>query len=518
MPTPHSPSSLHNVPRLIRERRWWLLLLVLLALAVGAYTQHYLRQLEAQTLNVALEGARNMFRMVVLTRNWNATHGGIYVPVSERTPPNPYLDHPRRDLTTTDGQQLTMVNPAYMTRLIAEMAEADSGSVFRLTSLKPIRPENAPDDWERLALESFERGTREMHGVARLGKEDHLRYMAPLLVKESCLICHQKQGYKVGDIRGGISVSQRHGPIAQAVAEQAEDAYRSALGILALFALGGWGLLELLRKRWLELAHKMDELAATQRQLLQADKLASVGRLAAGVAHEINNPIGFIHSDLGTLRNYTGHMRELLDRCRRGEAGEADFQAIDYDYLRDDLPALIDESQGGLKRVRKIVSDLKDFARVDHAELAEADLNAGIDSTLNVVAAELQDKAEIVREFGTLPPVVCLAAQINQVVMNLLLNAAQAMEQRGRIVVRTGCTDATAWIEVEDNGRGMTAEVIAHIFEQFYTTRAVGQGTGLGLSLAYDIVAKHGGTIEVDSQPGVGSRFRVSLPVGGLAS
>ena len=510
------PASGRSIPRLIRERRWWVALLLLWALAIGLYTHVHVAQMREQMTNVALAGARNMFRMVILTRNWNASHGGIYVPVTQRVAPNPYLDHPQRDLTTTDGVALTMVNPAYMTRLIADMAESASGAIFRLTSLKPIRPENKADAWEGESLHAFENGITETFAVAEGRDGMMLRYMAPLPVEESCLDCHRRQGYKVGDIRGGISVSQRYEPIEAAMRSNSHAFMLVAGATFVLVSLLGWLLLELLRRRWLELAGKVHELEETQSQLLQSEKMAAIGQLAAGVAHEINNPIGFVNSNLGTLKTYTGQLLDLAERSRKGEAGEADFIAADFDYLKTDIDDLLRESRDGLERVKKIVADLKDFSHVDKSEWQEADLNAGIESTLNVVWNELKYKAEVVREFGELPKLPCVAAQINQVVMNLLVNAAHAIEQRGTITVRTGCDASTAWIEVSDTGRGMAPAVLQRIFEPFYTTKPVGKGTALGLSLSYDIIKKHGGRIDVSSEVGVGTTFRVSLPLHGL--
>lgn len=512
MTDPRSPAARH-VPRLVRQRRWWLLPLLLWALASGYYYRSHMADLQAHTEQVAIEGARNMFRMVVLTRNWNASHGGLYVRVTPRTPPNPYLEHPKRDLETTDGERLTMVNPAYMTRLIAEMAQANEGAIFRLTSLKPIRPGNRADDWEQQALQSFESGTRETWGVVHQDGRAWLRYMAPLSVKASCLDCHAVQGYREGDIRGGISVSQDYAPIADAMAHHQRELALMTLATFTGVALIAWFLLEMLRRRWLDLAGKLDELAATQGQLLQSEKLAGIGQLAAGVAHEINNPVGFVKSNLTTLKDYNRQLLALLDSGRTQPLTDADFKRIDYDYLREDIPALLAESQDGLGRVQKIVADLKDFSRIDHSELAEADLNAGIESTLNVVWNELKYKAEVVREFGELPLVPCIAAQINQVVMNLLVNAAHAIKTRGTITVRTVPFNDFVRIDVCDTGEGIAPEHLGRIFDPFFTTKPVGKGTGLGLSLSYDIVTKHGGRIEVQSTVGSGTCFRVFLPV-----
>jgi two-component system NtrC family sensor kinase len=502
-----------QIPLVVRQRRWWLVLLALWA-GVVAYTHRVqVEDARDQATRIAIEGARNMFRMVLLTRNWNASHGGVYVPVTKGVKPNPYLDHPQRDVTTTDGVAMTMVNPAYMTRLIAEMATSESGAIFRLTSLKPLRPGNKPDDWERASLLAFEQGIRETQAVVDDGEMPMLRYMAPLLVEEACMDCHRHQGYAVGQVRGGISVSQRHAPIVATAEAGAARARLTHGAAFILVALLGWGLLEMLRRRWFDLAGKIREVEEAHRQLLQSEKLASVGQLAAGVAHEINNPVGFVNSNLGTLKTYSETLIRLCDSARSGQAAEADFKAADYDYLKDDLADLIRESQDGLGRVRKIVADLKDFSRIDQAEWQDADLNAGIESTLNVVWHELKYKAEVLREYGELPAVRCIPAQINQVVMNLLVNAAQSIDGTGTITVRSGSTAQLAWIEVEDSGRGMSPEVQAHIFEPFFTTKPVGKGTGLGLSLAYDIVRKHGGRITVSSTPGRGSRLRIELPL-----
>ncbi|MBL8429464.1 MAG: DUF3365 domain-containing protein [Dechloromonas sp.] len=342
-----------------------------------------------------------------------------------------------------------------------------------------------------------------------------LRYMAPLAVKKSCLDCHAKQGYQVGDIRGGLSVSQRYDLVEDVVLAGLRKDIVSHGAAFAVVLAAGWFLLEVLRRRWFELAGKVDELEASQSQLLQSEKMASIGQLAAGVAHEINNPVGFVNSNLGTLRGYSEQMIALLERCRRGEASEADFAAIDFDYIRSDVGDLLNESRDGLDRVKKIVVDLKNYSRIDQSAWQDADLNSGIESTLNVAWNELKYKADVVREFGNLPPVPCVAAQINQVVMNLLVNAVHAIDTHGTITVRTGHDETWAWIEVADTGKGMTPEVMKRIFEPFYTTKPVGKGTGLGLSLSYDIVRKHDGKIEVSSEVGVGTTFRVVLPLNG---
>lgn len=508
-----SNTAIHVIPAAVRQRRWWLVFLLLWVVVVGTAFYAHTLNMRRQGVEVALEGARNMFRMVLLSRSWNASHGGVYVPITPDTQPNPYPEDPQRDVVTTDGLALTKINPAYMTRLIGNLANAESGAVFRLTSLQPIRPANAPDEWERGALEAFERGAKEVTSVQAGEQGEQLRYMAPLAVLQSCMACHAKQGYKVGDVRGGISVSLPFTPIARATqAHLLED------GVIYLFVFlfvagAGWALLELLRRRWLDLMGKAFELSASQSQLLQAEKMASVGQLAAGMAHEINNPVGFVTSNLGSLKNYTDDLLRLLDASRAGRATPADFAAADIDFIKEDLGDLFRESQEGLARVKTLVAQLKSFSQVDKEAWQLADLNANLEDTLGVVWHRIKDKAELVRDFGQVPPVPCMAAHINQVAMALLLNAAQAMDGAGRITVRTGVDADHAWFEVSDTGCGMSPEVCKRMFEPFFTTRGVGQGTGLGLSVAYDIVHAHGGRIEVHSQPRQGSTLRVWLPL-----
>ncbi len=268
-------------------------------------------------------------------------------------------------------------------------------------------------------------------------------------------------------------------------------------------------------------------LEEAQNQLLQSEKMASIGQLAAGVAHEINNPISFVNSNLGTLRRYAERLLELTQAYVARNPAPDDIelaelqQAADLDFIAEDLPSLLDDSEDGLSRVRKIVQDLKDFSRVDHADWQDADLNAGLESTLNVVMNEVKYRAKVQRDYGALPPVRCLAGQLNQVFMNLIMNAAHAMpaDRRGVITLSTGVQAQDerdwAWVEVADDGCGMPPEVQRRIFEPFYITKPVGQGTGLGLSMAFSIVQKHGGRIDVQSAPGEGTRFRVWVPVSG---
>ncbi|MBS1143182.1 MAG: hypothetical protein H6R14_588 [Proteobacteria bacterium] len=260
-------------------------------------------------------------------------------------------------------------------------------------------------------------------------------------------------------------------------------------------------------------------------QLMQSEKMASIGQLAAGVAHELNNPIGFVHSNLGTLDGYVRDLMAIVAAYERlilqagePEAGATEIRKIaeqhDFEFLKGDIFSLLAESKDGLGRVRKIVQDLKNFSRVGEQEWQEADLHQGIDSTLNIVWNELKYKAKVVKEYGDIPHIFCLISQLNQVFMNLLVNAGHAIQTQGTITIRTSLRDDdTVCVEISDTGQGIAPEHINRIFDPFFTTKPVGKGTGLGLSLSYGIVKRHSGRIEVESVVGEGTTFRLLLPV-----
>ena len=279
--------------------------------------------------------------------------------------------------------------------------------------------------------------------------------------------------------------------------------------------------LEIKRQEQQTLITKLEE---AQNQLLQSEKLASIGQLAAGVAHEINNPIGFVNSNLGSLERYVTDLLRLIDSYMQAESSGFAAQdvetiaqiksEIEFDFLRDDIRELVHESRDGLDRVKRIIQDLKDFSRVDqNPEWQLTDINHCLESTLNVATNELKHKAEVIRDFAQIPEVECLASQINQVFLNMMVNAAQAIKERGTIRITTGTEDGWVWIEFADTGSGIAPEHLRRIFEPFFTTKAVGKGTGLGLSLSYGIIARHNGRIEVESEVGEGTIFRIWLPI-----
>ena len=278
------------------------------------------------------------------------------------------------------------------------------------------------------------------------------------------------------------------------------------------------------KQRVEELQQVNRKLEEAHNQLMQSEKMASIGQLAAGVAHEINNPIGYVYSNLGTLEKYVQDTFAMIEQYEQAEGMIGDDavrarikaarEKLDISFLKEDLRALMSESRDGITRVKNIVQNLKDFSHVDASdEWHFADLHKGLDSTLNIVHNEIKYKASVVKEYGDIPDVECLSSQLNQVFMNLLVNAAHAIEERGTITVRTGGEGEQVWVEVADTGKGIKPEHLNKIFDPFFTTKPIGKGTGLGLSLSYGIIKKHGGRIEVQSEVGRGTTFRVWLPV-----
>lgn len=274
-----------------------------------------------------------------------------------------------------------------------------------------------------------------------------------------------------------------------------------------------------------ELARRRKEEQQVQIQLLQSEKLASIGQLAAGIAHEINNPVGFVTSNLGSLDAYHRAIFEVLDAYEALETSgplseTAALSAIrelkhkkKIARIRADIDELLAESREGLIRVAKIVSDLKSFSRADSDSWQWVDLHQGIDSTLNIVWNEIKYHCTLHKDYGDIPKVYCLSTQLNQVFLNLLVNASQAIAKKGEITIRSGQVAGEVFIAIADTGAGIPAENLPKLFEAFFTTKPVGKGTGLGLSIAYNIVQKHGGRIEVASTVGAGTTFTVWLPI-----
>jgi two-component system NtrC family sensor kinase len=269
-----------------------------------------------------------------------------------------------------------------------------------------------------------------------------------------------------------------------------------------------------------QIAERIEE---RQQKMLQSEKLAGIGHLAAGVAHEINNPVGYVCSNLNALKDYVADIVYIMDSLEQLQDMISDNdelvtfikkvkQRADVALLRDDLLSVVTESIDGVERVKQIVQSLKNFSHIDDNQFVDYDLVEGLEATLRVANNEIKYKADVDRQLKPVGRIQCLPSQINQVMLNLLVNAAQAMDEKGTITLRTGEERDGVWFEIEDTGCGIEEKDVRRLFEPFFTTKPVGQGTGLGLSLSYSIVKKHHGEITVQSRPGEGTTFHIWLP------
>ncbi len=276
------------------------------------------------------------------------------------------------------------------------------------------------------------------------------------------------------------------------------------------------------------LQKQLEELKQTRLQLVQSEKLASIGQLAAGVAHEINNPVGFISSNLNTLRDYVADIKKVVDsyktlieQCATSEASLQQQaktinqveEEVGLDFVMEDVDTLLSDAIEGTQRVKKIVGDLSEFSHVNSPDIVEENLNELLEKTVSVAWNELKYKAEVVREFGDIPAISCYGGKLAQVFLNLLINAAHAIEDRGTITIRTNIRGERILVEIEDTGCGIEEENLAKIFDPFFTTKDVGKGTGLGLHVVQSVIENHRGEIRVESELGKGTCFFIELPI-----
>ncbi len=515
---------------------------VIWTLAIGALLAWNLKSANEQVLDLVRVQARTAYDKDVLYRFWNSSHKFVYVPVSPETPPNPYLKVPERDISTPDGIPLTMMNPAYMTRQANELGIERIGIYGHLTSLNPLRPGNAPDPWEAMALNKFEAGVKEVSSVEPLAGKQVMRLMRPLLVEQECIECHAHQGYQVGEVRGGISVSIDMTPSLVLLAGTRQQLIIGYL-LLWLTGLAGLGVrARLLVKRDRERQCQEEELqrvnseleervavrtleleestrlleedirqriaAEEEReklagQLRQAQKMELIGTLAGGIAHDFNN----------LLTPILGYSELALQRPEVSEKLQKDLRQI----------------FGAAQRAKGLVKQILAFSRRSEHSKRPVCLREIIDEVLELVRPTFPKTIQIKEEL--LDPGQLVNAdpgQLHQVVMNLCTNAWQAMTGKDGVLkvcmTRLACSagaplphtlqaDEVLCLEIRDTGCGMDAEVLNKLFDPFFTTKQPGEGTGLGLAVVQGIVHNHGGSIEVESAPGQGSCFRIYLPV-----
>ncbi|MFH1491445.1 MAG: ATP-binding protein [Pseudomonadota bacterium] len=270
----------------------------------------------------------------------------------------------------------------------------------------------------------------------------------------------------------------------------------------------------------IRLNKSLEERKRVESQLVQNAKMASLGELVAGIAHELNNPLGFIYANMGNLKKFSQKLIGLIEGYDQADIPAAAREElenrkkeINYDYLRNRMVEMIERSAVGAERMKKIIQDLKAFSRLDSAEVTEADINKAIETTLGLMVHEYKNRIGITKEFGVLPPVECFIAKLNQVFMNLLVNACHAIEDQGEIRIKTRTENGWVRIDISDTGKGIPEDIIGRIFDPFFTTKPVGKGTGLGLSITHGIIRQHKGEISAVSSPGKGTTFTIKIPL-----
>jgi signal transduction histidine kinase len=270
-----------------------------------------------------------------------------------------------------------------------------------------------------------------------------------------------------------------------------------------------------------ELALGKSELESLQAQMVHTEKMASLGQLAAGIAHELNNPVGFIYGNMEILRSCAAGLERLLkfyDDAQLPALLAAEINAIkkeiDYENSLEDLRSIISDCYGGAERIRDVVQNLRLFSRLDEADFKKVDLHEGLESTIRLLSQYYRSgRITLERNYADLPPVDCYAGQLNQVWMNLLVNAAQSISREGKVHVVTRRENEMAVVSISDTGKGIAPEHLKKIFDPFFTTKPVGEGTGLGLSITYGIIERHGGSINIESHLCEGTTVTIAIPI-----
>ncbi len=471
--------------------------LLILGFAAWDSYQFYLSQ-----LTTAKAVARDNFNKDLVYRRWATMHGGVYVPITERTPPNPYLSHiPDRDITAPSGKSLTLMNPAYMTRQVHELAREQYDLRGHITSLKPIRPANVADAWETEALKAFESGASESMSQEMIDGESYIRFMKSMSVEEACLKCHASQGYKNGDVRGGISISVPWAPYRERVLS-AIPGKATTFGIV--WIVGVIGIVTGRRN----LQHYLDERdraeeekLAMQQHLQNARKLESLGVLAGGLAHDFNNI-------LATIIGYCGILKFRPEK------------------VADSIP----EIEKAAERAAELCRQMLAYAGKTQSVIMQVDMTTLVDEMVRLLKATIPQNTVIKVDLAADATMIQGdSEQLRQIVKNLIINASEAIgEAQGELRISLATTEIRegdplrdyqgkfiaagryACLEVTDTGCGMDDEIRSKIFEPFYTTKFFGRGLGMPATLG--IIAAHKGALQLFSQPGQGTTIKVYLP------
>jgi signal transduction histidine kinase len=468
-------------------------------LVVGLLLTLNVRNERQQAAETALTQARSNFQRDVIYRHWNAKYGPVYVPVGKGVAPNPYLaGTPDRDITTTKGKVLTLVNPAYMTRLVYELAARDYGVKGHVTSLRPVRPENSPDAWEAEALKTFLQDRDEVHSLELVEGALYLRMMKPLVTGKECLPCHQKHGYRAGEIRGGISVAVPMEPLYR-IAEK--NILVSSLSFTFLWLVGIGGIMtgaSQLRRTMAERYRAEQEISRLNQSLLaRKEELESANReleaFGYTVAHDLRSPLTTIGGFCNLIQGLPAEKH--LEKCPRYTA-RISRQILHMDKL---IRTLLDFSRlTGIEPKRQTV-DLSALAREISEELRRTDRERSVTFQIG--------------EHITVPGDPAL---LRIVMQNLLANAWKftVAQKESRIVVGAMQQDQEQVIFVKDNGAGFPREKAGRIFEAFQRLHSEKEfsGTGIGLATVKRIIIRHNGRVWAEGDTGRGATIYFTLP------
>ena len=472
---------------------------------MAVFTLNY-RDAYSSVVAIAKAGLVESYNKDLVYRRWAAIHGGVYVPITSDSPPSPYLKHiPERDISTPSGKKLTLINPAYMTRQVQELGEKQYGHKGHITSLDPLRPENSADEWERKVLLSFEHGEKEASSFQLIGNETYLRFMRPFLVEQSCLRCHESQGYKLGEIRGGISVSTPWNPAEEALVSHIHYTIVTFSGIWLIGIFGMFGARNVIKRNISERERADEERLESERKLLHAQKLESLGIMAGGIAHDFNNLLMGVLGNLElalTDPDLAPATRRNIEKATQASERSAELsrQMLIYSGSGFYSPKNLDLNEEAHKTGRLIETNIPKTTT----------LNFGINDGLPFIRGD-ED-------------------QIQRVIKNLAMNAAEAIGQKdGDVTLMTGvmvCDETYlsrsrleekpepgrfVFLEVTDTGCGMDAETQHRLFDPFFSTKFWGRG--LGMAEVMGIVKGHHGAIIVESEVGKGTTIRVLFPV-----
>ncbi|MGE5468573.1 MAG: ATP-binding protein [Ignavibacteria bacterium] len=476
-----------------------LLAVIALTLCVGGSAVWNYRQEHGKALDLARQEARDNIAKDLSFRRWATAHGGVYVPVDATTPPNPYLDVPDRDVVTTSGKRLTLMNPAYMVRQLHEQQGQSFGVKAHLTSLKLLNPRNAPDAWEVDALRQFDDGAEEVADIVPIGGAPFMRVMQAIRVEQGCLKCHCVMGYQVGDVRGGLSASVPLAPYTARESEMEQILFIShgSLWLLGLSAVG------LFRRRAL---WRLDERERVEARILQLNETLEQ-RVRARTAE-----LEQANKDLESFSYSVSHDLRAPLRALNGYA-----RIIEEDEGERLSPAgkeMLARIWANADRMGALIDDMLQFSRVGRDELRRETID--MTALARAVAEELQaDHPGAQVNVAELPPAEGDAAMMRQVWANLIGNGLKFSSKTAQPSIDVGSEQADAGpvYFVRDNGTGFDMAFAGRLFGVFQRLHAADQypGTGAGLAIVKRIVERHGGRVWAESAPGAGATFRFTL-------